>query len=106
MAVALGLARADARRDDFTLASLGASPSLTRAAAGWRAAIIVATSLSIGMVVGITAGWVDGHRDVETTFSAPWLTFAGALIAVPVRDGALAWVMTRTPKVIHYRLAA
>jgi len=105
-AVALGLARADARRDDFTLASLGASPRLARAAAGWQGAVIVATSLGIGMVTGITGGWIDSHRDVQTTFSPPWLIYAGALIAVPALVGALAWVFTRTPKVVHYRLAA
>ena len=105
-AVALGLARADARRDDFTLASLGASPSLARAAAGWQAAIIVALSLGIGMAAGLTGGWVDGHRSVETAFSPPWLILAGALIAVPALVGALAWLFTRAPKAVHYRLAA
>ncbi|NTV38487.1 MAG: hypothetical protein HGA51_00795 [Demequinaceae bacterium] len=105
-AVALGLARADARRDDFTLASLGASPRLTRAAAGWQGAIIVATALVVGMVAGITGGWVDSHRDVQTTFSPPWLIYAGALIAVPVLVGSLAWLFTRAPKAVHYRLTA
>ncbi|WNM27450.1 hypothetical protein RN607_00160 [Demequina capsici] len=35
VSIALGLARADARQDDFTLASLGASPQLARSVAAW-----------------------------------------------------------------------
>lgn len=105
-ALALGLARADARRDDFTLAALGASPRLAPSAAAWQAAIIVAVSLGVSPASGIVVGWVEHHGNVGATFSPPWLMLGAALIAVPVMVGALAWLFTRAPQAVHYRLAA
>ncbi len=105
-AVAIGLARSDARRDDFTLASLGASPSLARAAAGWQAAIIVGVALVIGIASGVIAAWVYAHSLVSVNFSPPWLGFLAVVIAVPAVVGALAAAFTRPVRAIHYRLAA
>ena len=105
-AVAIGLARSDARRDDFTLASLGASPSLARAAAGWQAAIIVGTALVIGIASGVIAAWVYAHSLVSVHFSPPWLGFLAVVIAVPAVVGLLAAAFTRPVRAIHYRLAA
>jgi hypothetical protein len=105
-AVALGLARADARRDDFTLAALGASPRLARSAAGWQAAIIVAVALGIGMVSGVASAWVESHSHVGADFSPPWMVMGAALVVVPALVAGLAWLFTKAPKTIHYRLAA
>lgn len=51
-AVAIGLARADGRRDDEVLDAVGAAPALRRRVSAWQAAILT----SIGAVVGTLLG--------------------------------------------------
>lgn len=105
-AIAIGLARQEATHDDATLASLGASPSLAKSVAAWQAGITVGLAGWIGAALGVGVAWV-GMRDVATgRLEAPWLLLSASLVLVPAVVGALAWVFTRAPKVIHYRLAA
>lgn len=105
-AIALGLARQEAAHDDATLASIGAAPSLTKSVAAWQAGITVGLAGVIGVGLGSGVAWVTS-RDVATgRLVAPWLLLALALVAVPTLVASLAWVFTRAPQVIHYRLAA
>ncbi len=105
-AVAIGLARQEAAHDDATLTSLGASPSLTKRVAAWQAGITVGLASWIGVALGIGVAWV-GMRDVATgRLEAPWLQLITLLVVVPAVVAGLAWVFTRAPKVIHFRLVA
>lgn len=105
-AIALGLARADARRDDFTLASLGAAPGLTRAVAACQSAVIVGLATTIGLILAL--GWVaaDSRSFVDYAFAPTWGLIAAAWIGLPAAAGSLTWVFTRVPEPLHYRLAA
>ncbi|WP_062385725.1 ABC transporter permease [Demequina iriomotensis] len=105
-AVALGLARTDARRDDFTLASLGASPGLSRAVAAWQGALIVGVAGAIGLALALRWVTVDTRSWVDVSFSPPWALLVATLLGAPVAAGALAWTVTRPPTPLHYRLAA
>lgn len=101
--IALGLARVDARRDDFTLASLGASPRLTRVVAAWQGAILVSVATFIGIACGLAWMWVDAHRIVEGAPAPPWLSIALACIGVPILVAVAAALFTRVPRVTHDR---
>lgn len=104
--VALGLARADARRDDFTLASLGAAPGMTRASAGWQGAIISGVAAAIGVATGLLTSWAQGHQLLGVDFAPPWLWLGVAVVVTPTVVGLLSAAFTRPVRVTHYRLAA
>lgn len=103
--LALGLARADARRDDITLVSLGASPSVARAVAAWQGALIVGIAGGIGMVCALILDVVRAGATLEGG-SLQWGVLVVGLLVPPAVVGAAAWVMTRTPQPAHFRLAA
>ncbi len=105
-AIALGLARADAKRDDFTLASLGASPRIVRAVAAWQGAFIIWISSAIGLGLGVAWVAVESHSSPEAPVPMPWAWVLAAWFVMPAVVGALAWLVTRVPKALHYRLAA
>lgn len=104
--IALGLARADARQDDLTLASLGASPTLARAVAAWQGALIVGVATTLGLALAL--GWVavDSRSFVDYPFAPTWWLLGVAWVGAPATAGLLGWTFTRTPTTIHYRLAA
>ena len=105
-AIALALARSEARRDDFTLASLGADPRMARGVAAWQGALIAFLALSIGLEAAIAWSWVDSSRFVDVTYGVPWVAILGTWIVLPACVGAVSWVFTKVPRAIHYRLAA
>lgn len=104
--IALSLARSEARRDDFTLASLGADPRMARGLAAWQGALISFLALSIGLVTAVAWLWVDSKRVVDASYELPWLAVIGSWIVLPACVGAVSWVFTKVPAAIHYRLAA
>jgi hypothetical protein len=104
--LALGLARAEARRDDFTLASLGASPALAKRVSGWQAALSVFLALVIGLGVALAEDWARSHEYYGATFAPPWWQLGVALLALPALVGVTCGIFTRAPKALHYRLAA
>jgi hypothetical protein len=104
--LALGLARAEARRDDFTLASLGASPALAKRVSGWQAALSVFLALVIGLGVALAEDWARSHEYYGATFAPPWWQLGVALLALPALVGVACGIFTRAPKALHYRLAA
>ncbi|MFV0287629.1 MAG: FtsX-like permease family protein [Demequina sp.] len=103
--LALGLARAEARRDDLTLASLGASPRLSRSVAAWQGGILVGFAVGIGMVC---AAALDVIRALEWSPAGEfaWDVLAVGFVAPPLIVGVAAWLMTKPAKPVHYRLAA
>jgi len=102
--IALGLARADARQDDFTLASLGASPRLARTVAAWQGAIIVFVATTIGVACGLAWMWVDAHRIVEGAPAPPWSLVSIVYLGLPVVVAIAAALFTRVPGTAHSRL--
>lgn len=106
VSIALGLARADARQDDFTLASLGASPQLARSVAAWQGALIVGLAGAIGAVVGTAWVWVNGFSTLNRDYVLPGWWIVAAWLALTGVVALAAWVFTKVPKAVHYRLAA
>ena len=104
--LALGLARADARRDDFTLASLGASPALAKRVSGWQATLTVFVALALGIGTAVAMDWVRSHELLTAPFAPPWLALVGVLVLLPAAIGLVAGLVTRAPKAVHFRLAA
>jgi len=104
--LALGLARAEARRDDFTLASLGAAPALVKRIAAWQAAILVFVSVAVGVGCALALNWASSQSDLRLGFSPPWLIVAAMLVVLPAVVASIAWVFTRQPRAVHFRLAA
>lgn len=94
--ITAGLALADGRDDQRTLASIGASPRLRRALA---AAQSLVTSL-LGTALGLLAGTIpmlvlfalfEGQKAV-----IPWAHFGILLLAVPLCGAGAAWLFTRS----------
>ncbi|WP_144016084.1 FtsX-like permease family protein [Demequina sp. NBRC 110052] len=106
VSIALGLARADARQDDFTLASLGASPQLARSVAAWQGALIVGLAGAIGAPVGTAWVVVQGFSTLDRDYVLPWWWIVAASLALTGVVALAAWVFTKVPKAVHYRLAA
>lgn len=106
VSIALGLARADARQDDFTLASLGASPQLARSVAAWQGALIVGLAGAIGASVGTAWVWVNGFSTLNRDYVLPWWWIVTAWLALTGVVALAAWAFTKAPKAVHYRLAA
>lgn len=104
--LALGLARAEARRDDFTLASVGAAPGVTKMVAAWQAAIIVFLSIVVGMATAIGFDLVRAQGVVAGPYSVPVLDLAAAAVLVPLVVGGVSWLLTRASRVLDRRPSA
>ncbi|WP_062137329.1 FtsX-like permease family protein [Demequina aestuarii] len=103
--LALGLARADARRDDVTLSSLGASPRLARSVAAWQGGILVGFAVGAGLACAAVLDVVRAMGSASPGVFA-WDVLAIGLVMPPLIVAGFAWLMTRAPKAVHYRLAA
>ncbi|HZL81092.1 MAG TPA: hypothetical protein VFC06_04025, partial [Demequina sp.] len=104
--IALALARSDARRDDFTLASLGAAPRTAKAITAWQGALIVGSATTIGLATALAWTWANNHALAQHGYTTPWLWLIAGWVALPAITGALSWLLTRAARAIHYRLAA
>jgi hypothetical protein len=104
--IALALARSDARRDDFTLASLGAAPRTAKAITAWQGALIVGSATTIGIATALAWTWANNHALAQQGYAAPWPWIITGWVALPAITGALSWLFTRTAPAVHYRLAA
>ncbi|RPE76569.1 MULTISPECIES: ABC transporter permease [unclassified Frondihabitans] len=98
--VALSLARADSRRDDEILASIGAGPALRRGFGFWQAIIIAGLGALIGAGLGLVPAFALSLRAEGVTsgyipFSPPWLQLALTAIAMPLLIAAGSWALTR-----------
>ena len=92
-AVALGLARADGRRDDVTLSSIGASPVVRRNFAFWQALVIVGGGAFIGGLLGlapIAAISLAGAMP----FAPPWWQVIAIVVVLPIGIAVGSWLLT------------
>jgi hypothetical protein len=99
--VAIGLARADGRRDDYVLLATGAPPALRRSFGFWQAICLAGTGTIIGVVLG-TLPVLAISRPVTTAnlptiaFAPPWLQLILTAIAVPLLIACGSWLLVRT----------
>lgn len=92
--VALGLARADGRRDDSTLSSLGASPMLRRSLGFWQAAVLSGIGSIVGVILGTVPALVLALPGGPMPFALPWQQLLLAAVAVPLVIALGSWLAT------------
>ncbi|MGU3408471.1 FtsX-like permease family protein [Microbacterium sp. M1A1_1b] len=97
--VAVGLARADGRRDDEVLAAVGAAPRLRRAVSTWQAAILTVLGAVVGTVFGLlpiralTLRFTQAPVGVtHTPFAPDWTTLVLLAVGLPVIVTAGTWL--------------
>jgi putative ABC transport system permease protein len=95
--VALGLARADGRRDEEVLGATGASPRLRRSFGFWQAVCLAGTGALIGVVLGVIPVLAlslpsSGSPYASLVFTAPWLQLLLAAVGVPLLIACGTWL--------------
>ncbi|TFD62748.1 ABC transporter permease [Cryobacterium suzukii] len=93
-AVALGLARADGRRDDVTLSAVGAHPGLRRNVAFWQAVLLTGTGAVLGGILGLLGPTMLGLVGL-LPFAPPWPQVALLVLGLPVIIAVGSWLFTR-----------
>jgi putative ABC transport system permease protein len=98
--VAIGLARADGRRDDYVLHATGAPPALRRSFGFWQAICLAGTGTIIGVVLGtlpVLAISRPASANLPTiVFAPPWLQLVLTAVAVPLLIASGSWLLVRT----------
>lgn len=108
--IATGLAAADSRRDQATLAAVGAPPGIRRTLSGIQCALIAVLGAALGTVNGfVPAVALLMARDVanragSSTIVVPWADIALTTLAVPLLAGLLAVLFTRSDAPLTRRL--
>ncbi|NII41471.1 putative membrane protein YeaQ/YmgE (transglycosylase-associated protein family) [Curtobacterium flaccumfaciens] len=74
--VAIGLARADGRRDDEVLDAIGASPGIRRRVSTWQAAVLTLVGSLVGVVLGVLPLRALTLRFTPTPLGVSHLPFA------------------------------
>jgi putative ABC transport system permease protein len=93
-AVALGLARADGRRDDVTLSAVGAHPGLRRNVAFWQAVLLTGTGAVLGGILGLLGPTMLGLVGL-LPFAPPWPQVALLVLGLPVIIAVGSWILAR-----------
>ncbi|MGV9263762.1 FtsX-like permease family protein [Kitasatospora sp. NPDC003701] len=108
--IATGLAAADSRRDQATLAAVGAPPGIRRSLSGIQCALIAVLGAALGTVNGfvpaialLKARALDYPGAVDPIV-VPWADVALTTLAVPLLAGLLAVVFTRSDAPLTRRL--
>ena len=100
--VAIGLARADGRRDEEVLDAIGAPPRLRRGVAFWQAIVIAGIGTVLGAAVGLLPvlalhlATVLGPADAVANgpmpdFAPPWLQLGLTVVGVPLAIALGSW---------------
>ena len=105
-AVATGLAQADGRADQATLAAVGADPRLRRRLTAFQAAVVA----GLGALLGTASGFVPMvaflYADTELRFVPPWTNLLVIAVVVPSVAALAAGLLTRSRLPISRRLPA
>lgn len=104
-AIAIGLARADGRRDQAALSAVGASPGIRRGFGFWQAIVLAGTGSVLGAAVGLVPALALTLPGAATDFSAPWLQIAASATLMPLAIACAAWLLTGRSK-LQLRRAA
>lgn len=98
--VAIGLARADGRRDEYVLGASGASPGVRRWFGFWQAICLAGTGAIIGVLLGVLPALAlsipnAGTGTAGLLFAPPVAQLALAGLGVPIAIAVGSWVTTR-----------
>ena len=105
-AVATGLAQADGRADQATLAAVGADPSLRRRLTAFQAAVVSGLGALLGTASGFVPMVAYVYADTELRFVAPWTNLLVIAVVVPAVAALAAGLLTRSRLPLSRRLAA
>ncbi|MFJ8622905.1 FtsX-like permease family protein [Kitasatospora sp. NPDC093550] len=109
--IATGLAAADSRQDQATLAAVGAPPRIRRTMAGLQCALIALLGALLGAAngfvpaVGLLKSRASGFGAKPALITAPWGELLLVVLALPVLAGLLAALFTRTRIPLGRRLS-
>jgi hypothetical protein len=115
--VAIGLARADTRRDDEVLDAVGAPPGLRRSVAFWQAMVVTGLGTVLGALVGTLPVAVlvivsrialldpSIHAVPLATFDAPWLQLGAIAVVIPLLIALGSWATAGRRRVAVRRVA-
>ncbi|MEU6238478.1 ABC transporter permease [Kitasatospora sp. NPDC047058] len=100
--IATGLAAADSRRDQATLAAVGAPPGIRRRLSGVQCALIAFLGAALGTVNGFVPALAllrakaAGLPGAAAPVVVPWTGIALTVLALPLLAGLLAAAVTRS----------
>lgn len=99
-AIAIGLSRAEGRRDQWILTALGSSPALRRTYAFWQTLSITITGAVLGVLLGLipVAAIALQHGQTAIPFAPPWPQLAAAAIALPLFIAIATSITSRPPQ--------
>ncbi|MFJ9606951.1 FtsX-like permease family protein [Kitasatospora sp. NPDC101176] len=109
--IATGLAAADSRQDQATLAAVGAPPGIRRTLAGLQCALIALLGALLGAVngfvpaVGLLKSRASGFGAKPALITAPWGQLLLITLVLPVLAGLLAALLTRSRVRLGRRLS-
>ncbi|WP_375400796.1 FtsX-like permease family protein [uncultured Amnibacterium sp.] len=106
-AIAIGLSRAEGRRDQWILTALGSSPALRRTYAFWQTLSITITGAVLGVLLGLipVAAIALQHGQTAIPFVAPWPQLAAAAIGLPLLIAAATSTTSRPPRQLKAPIA-
>ncbi|MBO1416881.1 FtsX-like permease family protein, partial [Streptomyces sp. FH025] len=109
--IATGLAAADSRQDQATLAAVGAPPRIRRTMAGLQCALISLLGALLGAAngfvpaVGLLKSRASGPGSQPALIAAPWGELLLVVLVLPVLAGLLAALFTRSRVPLGRRLS-
>ncbi|MFD5464677.1 FtsX-like permease family protein [Kitasatospora sp. NPDC127059] len=109
--IATGLAAADSRQDQSTLAAVGAPPRIRRTMAGLQCALIALLGAVLGAAngfipaVGLLKSRASGFGSKPMLLAAPWGELLLVVLVLPVVAGLLAALLTRSKVPLARRLS-
>ncbi|MET8622695.1 FtsX-like permease family protein [Kitasatospora sp. NPDC004669] len=109
--IATGLAAADSRQDQATLAAVGAPPRIRRTMAGLQCALIALLGAVLGAAngfvpaVGLLKSRASGPGAQPPLITAPWGELLLVVLVLPVVAGLLAALFTRSRVPLARRLS-
>ncbi|GAB7185781.1 ABC transporter permease [Kitasatospora sp. Ki12] len=109
--IATGLAAADSRQDQATLAAVGAPPRIRRTMAGLQCALIALLGALLGAAngfvpaVGLLKSRASGFGAKPALITAPWVELLVVVLVLPVVAGLLAALFTKSRIPLGRRLS-
>ncbi|MEV7184349.1 FtsX-like permease family protein [Kitasatospora sp. NPDC093102] len=109
--IATGLAAADSRQDQATLAAVGAPPRIRRSMAGLQCTLVALLGALLGAVngfvpaVGLLKSRASGFGAKPALVTAPWGELLLVVLVLPVVAGLLAALFTRSRIPLGRRLS-